>query len=127
MLNWLKVGSKIKSKTSKPSYKYLAKKSHPQFTEILNLILSLNSNKALGHDSIPAYILKFSRYIVTPYFKFFTDSIFNNGEFSSNCKIAKIVLIFKNGYKEETNNYRPILILTCFSKIIEKMLYCIIV
>ena len=71
----------------------------------MNHILSLNDNKAIGHDDIPAYF------------------IFNNGFFPNNCKIAKIAPIYKNGSKEEINNYRTISILTCFSKVIEKMIY----
>ena len=42
---------------------------------------------------------------------------------SSKIKIARITPIYKSGAKEEINNYRPISILTCFSKIIEKILF----
>ena len=49
--------------------------------------------------------------------------MFSEGYFPSSCKIARITPIFKNGAKDETNNYRPISILTCFSKIIEKLIY----
>ena len=90
---------------------------------MLNLILSLNDNKAFGHNNIPAYFFKVSRYVITPHLEYFTNFIFNNGVFPTNCKIAKVVSIFKNGCKEETYNYRPISILTCFSKINEKMIY----
>ena len=124
---WLK---KFKKKTNKPSYEYLTNTisstiylEPPTSNEILNLILSLNNNKALGQDNIPAYFLKVSRYVITPHLKYFKNFIFNNGVFPRNCKIAKVVPIFKNGCKEETYNYRPISILTCFSKIIEKMIY----
>ena len=116
-------------KTNKPFYEYLTNTissaiylKPPTSNKILNLILSLNDNKALGHDNIPAYFLKVSRYVVARHLKYFTNFIFNNRVFP-NCKIAKVVPIFKNGCKEETYNYRPISILTCFSKIIEKMIY----
>ena len=48
----------------------------------------------------------------------FTEEIFPRS-----CKIARIAPIFKSGAKGEANNYRPISILTCFSKIIEKLIY----
>ena len=121
---------KFKKKTNKPSYEYLTNTisssiylEPPTSNEILNLILSLNDNKALGHDNIPAYFLNVSGYIITPNLKYFTNFIFNNGVFPSNCKIAKVVPIFENARKEETYNYRPISIPTCFSKIIEKIIY----
>ena len=78
---------------------------------------------AIGHDDIPAYFLKVSSTVIVPYLQIFTNFIFNNGLFPNNCKIAKIAPIYKNGSKEEINNYRPILILTCFSTIIENMIY----
>ena len=43
------------------------------------------------------------------------------GVFPDHMKIAKIVPIFKNGQKTEFTNYRPISILTQFSKILEKL------
>ena len=36
-------------------------------------------------------------------------------------KIAKIIPIFKNGQKTEFTNYRPISILSQFSKILQKL------
>ena len=89
----------------------------------MNHILSLNDNKAIGHDDILAYFLKVSSTVIAPYLQIFTNFIFNNGLFPNNCKIAKIAPIYKNGLKEKINNYCPISILTCFSKIIEKMIY----
>ena len=124
------MAEKIKKKTNKPSYEYLTNTifssiylEPPTSNEILNLILLLNGNKALGHDNIPAYFLKVSRYVFTTHLKYVTNFIINNKMFPSNRKIAKVVPIFKNGCKEETYNYCPISILTCFSKIIEKMIY----
>ena len=43
--------------------------------------------------------------------------------FPRSCKIAKIVPLFKTGKTEELTNYRLISILTCFSKIFEKLIY----
>ena len=94
---------KFKKKTNKPSYEYLTNTisssiylQPPTSNEILNLILELNDNKALGHDNIPAYFLNVSGYIITPNLKYFTNFIFNSGVFPSNCKIPKVVPIFKN-------------------------------
>ena len=72
---------------------------------------------------IPAYFLKVSSTVIAPYLQIFTNFIFNNGLFPNNCKISKIAPIYKNGLKEKINNYRPISILTCFLKVIKKMIY----
>ena len=48
--------------------------------------------------------------------------MFTEDIFSSNCKVVRIVPVYKTGAKDDMNNYRPISILTCFSKI-EKILY----
>ena len=46
---------------------------------------------------------------------------FSCGVFPDHMKIAKIIPIFKNGQKTEFTNYRPISILSQFSKILEKL------
>ena len=43
--------------------------------------------------------------------------------FPNNLKIAKVVPLFKSGDSELPTNYRPISVLTYFSKIFEKVLY----
>ena len=45
---------------------------------------------------------------------------FQTGVFPSSMKLAKIIPIFKSG-KAEFNNYRPISLLSLFSKILEKL------
>ena len=48
---------------------------------------------------------------------------FTNGIFSNNSKISKVILIHKNGKTYNPNNFRPISLLTCFSKIFEKIIF----
>ena len=86
-------------------------------------ILSLNDKKAIGHHKIPASFLKIGRHVIAPYFNVFLQFIFNNRIYPNNCKIARVVPVYKNGDRTEINNHRPISILTCFSKIIEKLIY----
>ena len=95
----------------------------PNTNEIANVLLTLNVSKAVGHDNIPAFFPKVAPYVLAPYLSYLFDYAFNNGIFSDNCKIAKIIPIHKNGDQSNPSNYRPISILTCFSKIIEKLIY----
>ena len=45
------------------------------------------------------------------------------GIFPDSMKIAKVPPVFKAGKKELVSNYRPISVLRCFSKILEKIMY----
>ena len=43
--------------------------------------------------------------------------------FPDTFKIAKVTPLFKGGENYELGNYRPISVLPCFSKILEKIMY----
>ena len=94
----------------------------PTNNEILNQITSLK-NKAVEHDNIQPFFIKAARFVVAPYLNLFLNFMFAEGIFPSNCKVARVVPVYKIGAKDDMNNYRPISILTCFFKIIEKILY----
>ena len=47
----------------------------------------------------------------------------NTGIFPDRMKVAKVIPIFKKGKKSSISNYRPISVLPCFSKILERMMY----
>ena len=80
-------------------------------------------NKALGHDNIPAYYLKIAPFSIAPFLLILINYAFTNGIFPNNCKISKVVPIHKNGDTNNPNNFRPISLLTCFSKIFEKIIF----
>ena len=48
---------------------------------------------------------------------------FSSGTFPDKLKIAKVTPIFKKGSRSDKNNYRPISILSVFSKIFEKLMH----
>ena len=50
------------------------------------------------------------------------ENALKNGIVPENTKIAKISPIFKSGKKEVLTNYRPISVLPCFSKILERIM-----
>ena len=51
------------------------------------------------------------------------DLSLKNGVFPDKLKIARVTPIFKSGDKEFVSNYRPISVLSCFSKILERIMY----
>ena len=90
--------------------------------EVTKVILSLKC-KSVPVDAIPLSVIKFLSPIITPVLTFLINKTFAEGEFPKSFKIAKIVPIFKGGDKENITNYRPIYILSNFSKIFEKCMY----
>ena len=83
----------------------------------------LKRNKAPGHDGLDVNIItSVYELIKKPLLKIFNESI-NLGIFPENMKIAKVTPIFKSGKKELLTNYRPISVLLCFSKILERIMY----
>ena len=87
------------------------------------IICSLNVNKTVGHDNIPAFFLKTAPFVIANYLCVFVKFFFENGIFPDACIIAKIVAMHKNGNKCNPSNYWQISILTCFSKIFEGLLH----
>ena len=54
--------------------------------------------------------------------KIFNDSLLL-GIFPQSMKIAKVTPFYKSGKKNLMTNYRPISVLSCFSKILERIMY----
>lgn len=89
-------------------------------TEIYKHITSLKSKCSPGYDKIESKTLKFiAHYIVHPLTHVINLSL-SKGQFPSSYKASIIVPIHKKGKKDDLTNYRPISLLTNFSKILEK-------
>ena len=86
-------------------------------------ISSLNGNKSCGHDEIPPKLVKeISKQIVKPLTHIYNQSLLT-GVIPNDLKIAIVTPVFKANNKKEFSNYRPISVLPCFSKILEKIMY----
>ena len=90
-------------------------------TEILNATKSLQDKKTPDLNGISSnFIKKIIFQIIKPLHHIFTLS-FEKGIVPSQLKIAKVIPIYKSGDRRSMDNYRPISLLTTFSKIIEKI------
>ena len=84
---------------------------------------SLQTNKSPVHNGISFNIIKSClRSLSTPLLNFFNFSL-EKGIFPDELKIAKVNAIFKNGDENDFGNYRPISVLPCFSKMLERVLH----
>ena len=90
--------------------------------EIETLINSLDDSKSSGPTSIPTRLLKLIGKEIAIPFSDICNMSFNEGIFPSKNKIAKVVPHHKNGSTQAVDNYRPISLLSTFSKIMEKIM-----
>ena len=90
--------------------------------EVHNVALILR-NSSPGWDEIYAGIYESYIYLYIKPITFLINTSINQGIFPDELKTTKVVPIYKSGDKADTSNYRPISILTYFSKIYEKIMY----
>ena len=95
----------------------------PTSAEIYNVTSQLNSNKSCGFDGINAKFVITASEVLSPMLSIIINACFDLGVFPSILKIAKVVPVFKAGDKGKVSNYRPISLLSVFSKILEKLVY----
>lgn len=91
-------------------------------TEIISTINQLKPSNSVGHDGISIKIIKqCARQLAEPLCHIINEC-FQTGKFPSILKISKILPLHKKGDLKLLSNYRPIAILSVFSKIFEKLL-----
>ena len=91
--------------------------------EIVNIITSLNSNKAFGPNSIPYRILFLLKNEISKQLADLFNLSFMTGVFPSVLKTEKVVPVFKKDSKLDYSNYCPISQLSNIEKILEKLIY----
>jgi len=88
--------------------------------QVEECVRELRGGSAPGIDDFSASFLKSNiKYLVAPLTHIINLSI-TTGVFPEKFKIAKVVPIYKANSKSDVSNYRPISLLSVFSKILEK-------
>jgi hypothetical protein len=89
--------------------------------EVLQIVNSLSNTKAAGVDEIPCTVMKqVGGQIATP-FADIVNASFEPGDYPDLLKLVKVIPVFKKGEKTDPLCYRPISMLSTFSKIIGKI------
>ena len=89
--------------------------------EVIRIIKLCNPKDSMDYDDISMWVLsRIAPQVVKPLVHIFKLS-FSTGIFPSEMKIAKVIPLFKNGNKSDFSNYRPISLLSQFSKMLDKI------
>ena len=86
-------------------------------------MVKLNSNKSVCPNSLPIKILKSHIDSLAKALAAIINISFKEGKFPTALLLAKVTPVFKKKYPQLCSNYRPISVLSIFSKIYEKCMY----
>jgi exonuclease III len=91
--------------------------------EIFDIVKTFKNGKSAGYDDVsPTIVKRVIPFISHPLAHIFNLSL-STGVFPSALKLAKVIPIFKKDDPHTFSNYRPISLLPCFSKILERLVY----
>ena len=91
--------------------------------KLKDAFLSLDIKKSPGFDGISFTVIKsYFGILNKPSLHVFNLSIVKE-IFPDVLKIARVAPVFKGGDENDLGNYRPISVLPCFSKILERIMY----
>ena len=88
--------------------------------ELEKEIQNMNSNKCSGYDCINTKVIQLSAKEISMPLTHIFNLTFLTGVIPDDLKIALVTPIFKGNDEQKFQNYRPISVLTCFSKLLEK-------
>ena len=124
-----KLASKLESRSDDDPLKHInAQQNKMMFvpvdeTYVLNAIKQLKNGKAPGPDKISTKLIKdAAAFIWKPLTMVFNSSL-KYGVFPDIWKLARVTPIFKTDSKKDANNYRPISVISVFSRMLEKIVH----
>ena len=129
---FVNIGSKLANIIPKANKKFkdFLSGNFPSFNEspltdeeIKNAFTTLKANKSPGFDEISPDVVKFVFDALIKPLKHVFGLSLKKGIFPDKLKVARVTPIFKSGDESLVNNYRPISVLCCFSKILERIMY----
>jgi exonuclease III len=92
-------------------------------SELEEIVMAFENKLSAGPDDIPITVIKrVLPTIIKPLTHIINSSLIS-GQFPKKLKIAKVIPIFKKGNMKDPACYRPVALLSVFSKIYERVVY----
>ena len=91
-------------------------------SEIISICRNMKDCSSGWDQILPRVVKSTYQNFIVPIMHVMNLSIIN-GVVPNELKVAKVVPIYKCGDRRLINNYRPVSVLPCFSKILEKLMY----
>ena len=91
-------------------------------TELKEAFFSLKTSKSPGYDEVSSNCIKNCFSDLNYPLKYLLGKSIEKGDFPNALKIARVTPLFKGGDPSDISNYRPISVLPCFSKILERIM-----
>jgi hypothetical protein len=92
-------------------------------TEIKYIIKTLKTKNSTGYDGISSRILENCMDVISRPLSHIINESFKQSIYPERLKYALVRPIYKMGERTDISNYRPISLLTTFSKIFERVMY----
>ena len=109
------------SKTDKFTSRFRFKKIHPK--SVFAILSKLKNGKASGMSMIRNKILKSAKHIISESLTDIFNASLESNTFPDDLKVAGVTPIFKNGERNDLQNYRPISVLCTVARVFEKLIY----
>ena len=126
------IGSRIVGAVAQPSVDFRTYLSgdymnsfylNPVTADLVSRTISGMKSKSCQLDEIPMSVLKSLNFLLSPVLSFIINLSFNTGIFPDRFKTARVVPISKGGDSTDVSNYRPISLLSNYSKIFERIVH----
>ena len=91
--------------------------------DIFEIIKNINPKETTGPDKPPPKMVRLSANIIDYNLMNIINNDLSKMSFSNEAKVAAVQPIYKKNSRKKIKNYRPVSILSCFSKVYEKLLF----